>query len=118
VFVQEKEIHPIDIYAGQRLREARKAVGLSQDTLGNQLEHPITFQQIQKYERGSNRLAASKLWEFAKALQVPPEFFFPPFDEQVLHCENVKEAKLLNAFRHMSSEKQSALLVLLQTEDS
>lgn len=115
---QKTDIHPIDIYAGQRLREARKAAGLSQDTLGNQLEHPITFQQIQKYERGSNRLAASKLWEFAKALKLPPEFFFPPFDEQVLHCENVQEASLLNSFRHLSKEKQSALLMLLQTEDS
>tara|TARA_B100000989_G_scaffold282874_1_gene248315 strand:- start:315 stop:659 length:345 start_codon:yes stop_codon:yes gene_type:complete len=109
-------IHPIDTHAGERLREARKALGISQDTLASQLDHPITFQQIQKYERGSNRLAASKLWEFAKALKVPPEFFFPPFDEQVVHCENVQEAKMLHSFRHLSPKKQKALLILLQTE--
>ncbi len=116
--MQEKETHPVDIYAGKRLREARKAMGVSQDTLATQLEHPITFQQIQKYERGSNRLSASKLWEFAQALKVPPEFFFPPFDEQVLHCESIHEATLLNCFRHLSKEKQSALLIILQNKDA
>jgi len=112
------QIHPIDIHVGNRLREARKEMGLSQDTLANQLDHPITFQQIQKYERGSNRLSASKLWEFAQALKVPPEFFFPPFDEQMMHCEDVQEANLLNCFRHLSKERQSALLMLLKNEDS
>lgn len=116
--MQEKEIHPIDLYAGKRLREARKALSISQDTLATQLDHPITFQQIQKYERGSNRLSVSKLWEFAQALKVPPEFFFPPFDEQKVHCESLQEATLLHCFRHLSKEKQSALLMLLQAEDN
>ncbi len=114
--MQQKEIHPIDIYAGKRLREARKAKGISQDTLAINIEHPVTFQQIQKYERGSNRLAASKLWEFAQALKVPPEFFFPAFNEQVIHCESLQEANLLHAFRHLSPEKQAALLIMLQAD--
>ncbi len=111
------EIHPIDIHVGKRLREARKELGISQDALANQLDNPITFQQIQKYERGSNRLSASKLWEFASALKVPPEFFFPPFDGQPVHCESVREANLLHAFCNLSPEKQQALLMLLQAED-
>lgn len=111
------EIHPIDIHVGNRLREARKAIGISQDALASQLANPITFQQIQKYERGSNRLSASKLWEFSSALKVPPEFFFPPFDEQVVHCENVQETNLLHCYRNLSPEKQQAVLLLLQTEN-
>ena len=114
--MQQKEIHPIDIYAGRRLREARKAKGISQDTLAINIEHPVTFQQIQKYERGNNRLAASKLWEFANALNVPPEFFFPPSNQQNIHCENVQEAQLLHAFRYLPPEKQQALLILLKAD--
>lgn len=109
----EKTIHPIDLYAGERLREARKEQGLSQETLAGQLAHPITFQQIQKYERGSNRLSASKMWEFAKALNLPPEFFFPPFTEEGVQCRNAHEARLLHVFRSLSAEQQSAWLALI-----
>ncbi|MAR56551.1 MAG: transcriptional regulator [Rickettsiales bacterium] len=110
--MQKKEIHPIDIYAGEQLREARKAKGISQDTLAIQIEHPVTFQQIQKYERGSNRLAASKLWEFAEALNVPPGFFFPSSEA------HIKEANLLRYFRNLSEDKKKALLILIeQSED-
>lgn len=110
--MQYKEIHPIDIYAGKQLREARKELGLSQDALATKLEHPITFQQIQKYERGGNRLAASKLWEFAEALNVPPGFFFPSSEA------HIQEANLLQHFRNLSEDKKKALLILLeQSED-
>lgn len=108
------EIHPIDIHVGKRLREARKSLGLSQEMLASAVEHPVTPQQIQKYERGSNRLAASKLWEFANVLNIPPEFFFPLSSQQNIHCENVQEAQLLHTFRHLPPEKQQALLLLLQ----
>ena len=116
--MQQKEVHPIDSYAGKRLREARKAAGFSQDALASKLEHPITFQQLQKYERGGNRLAISKLWEFAKALHVPPEYFFPSSDSQTVHCESLVEANLLHAFRHLTQKKQSALLALLEKADN
>lgn len=106
------EIHPIDIHVGNRLREARKAKGISQDRLAIQIEHPVTFQQIQKYERGSNRLAASKLWEFAEALNVPPAFFFPSSEA------HIQEVDLLRHFRNLSEDKKKALLILLeQSED-
>lgn len=115
--MQQKKIHPIDLYAGERLREVRKAAGISQDTLALQIDHPVTFQQIQKYERGSNRLAASKLWEFAKALNVPPAFFFPPENKEAAYCITPEEARLLHQFRNLTEEKRQALQTLLR-EDS
>ena len=65
---------PIDIHVGARLRMRRLLVGLSQEKLGAALG--ITFQQIQKYEKGANRISASRLQELARILQVPPSFFF------------------------------------------
>jgi transcriptional regulator with XRE-family HTH domain len=66
--------HPIDVHVGRRLRMLRKARGMSQEALA--AEGQITFQQVQKYERGTNRLSASMLWTFAKALEVEPGYFF------------------------------------------
>ena len=65
---------PIDRHAGARLRMRRMMVGMSQEKLGAALG--ITFQQIQKYEKGANRIAASRLQQIARILQVPPSFFF------------------------------------------
>ncbi|MEH6647798.1 helix-turn-helix domain-containing protein [Sulfitobacter sp.] len=66
--------HPVDIQVGQRLKQLRTARGLSQTDLGNKLE--LSFQQIQKYEAGSNRISASRLFELAQALSVGPAYFF------------------------------------------
>jgi transcriptional regulator with XRE-family HTH domain len=66
--------NPIDTHVGARLRMRRMLVGLSQEKLGAALN--ITFQQIQKYEKGANRIGASRLQEIARILQVPPAFFF------------------------------------------
>lgn len=69
-----KKPHPVDIHVGQRLRLRRNMLGMSQDDLGKQVG--ITFQQIQKYERGTNRISASRIWEFAGILGVPEDYFF------------------------------------------
>ena len=69
-----EQAHPVDLYVGARLRIRRKMMGLSQTQVADALG--ITFQQIQKYERGANRISASKLYEIAKTLQVPVSFFF------------------------------------------
>ncbi len=66
--------HPVDVHVGQRLRQRRVAVGLTQDRLAKSVG--ITFQQVQKYERGTNRIVASRLYELAKVLQVSVEYFF------------------------------------------
>jgi len=70
-----REATEVDRGVGERIRLARKMAGLSQTELGERAG--ITFQQIQKYEGGSNRVSASRLYEFAKALEKPISYFFP-----------------------------------------
>ncbi|MFK5979693.1 MAG: helix-turn-helix transcriptional regulator [Rhizobiaceae bacterium] len=69
-----KQPNPIDIHVGGRLRLRRTMEGLSQEKLGKQLG--ITFQQIQKYEKGTNRMGASRLQEISEILKTPISYFF------------------------------------------
>jgi transcriptional regulator with XRE-family HTH domain len=71
---EKKTPNPIDIYVGSRVRLRRMMLGMSQEKLGEQLG--ITFQQIQKYEKGTNRIGASRLQNISSALSVPVAFFF------------------------------------------
>lgn len=64
----------VDEYVGSRLKLKRSALGITQGELGDITG--ITFQQIQKYEKGANRIGAGRLYEFAKALNVPVDYFF------------------------------------------
>jgi transcriptional regulator with XRE-family HTH domain len=66
--------HPIDLHVGLRLRMRRKEMRITQESLAETLG--LTFQQIQKYERGANRVSASKLWEIARMLKTPIGYFF------------------------------------------
>lgn len=79
--MSKKSPNPTDAHVGKRIKIRRMMLNISQGDLG---EHSgITFQQIQKYERGTNRVSASRLQEFAKLLQVPVSFFFdglPSYD--------------------------------------
>lgn len=70
--------NPIDEHVGKRLRQKRDLVGLSQERLAEHVG--VTFQQIQKYENGQNRISASRLYEFSQILKVPISFFFDSFD--------------------------------------
>jgi transcriptional regulator with XRE-family HTH domain len=65
---------PIDVHVGSRIRLRRTLLGMSQEKLGDALS--LTFQQIQKYERGMNRVGASRLFDLSRALDVPISFFF------------------------------------------
>jgi len=64
----------VDVHVGTRIRLRRKSLKMSQEQLGEQLG--ITFQQVQKYERGTNRVGASRLWNISKVLDVPVQFFY------------------------------------------
>jgi transcriptional regulator with XRE-family HTH domain len=68
------ESDPVDLYVGHRIRLRRSLLGLSQSQLGRRLH--LTFQQIQKYEKGLNRIGASRLYELSLVLDVPVSFFF------------------------------------------
>jgi len=69
-----KKPHPVDQHVGSRVRLRRMLLGLSQERLGESLG--ITFQQVQKYEKGVNRIGASRLLQISEILDVPVEFFF------------------------------------------
>lgn len=70
----KKKPNPIDVHVGSRIRLRRTMVGMSQEKLGESLG--ITFQQVQKYEKGTNRVGASRLQNIAAVLNVPVSFFF------------------------------------------
>ncbi len=78
IFLQEGDLakipKPVDVHVGGRIRLRRTLLGLSQEKLGNAVG--LTFQQIQKYERGANRVGASRLYEFSQVLDVPVSFFY------------------------------------------
>ncbi|PIT68457.1 helix-turn-helix domain-containing protein [Bartonella tribocorum] len=118
----------IDISIGTRIRHRRIAMGLSQKTLGSFLG--VSFQQIQKYEKGLNRVSAKCLLEIAQKLQVPMSFFYadlltadlatkedlvsqgnPSHHDQYTYSE--KEHALLKNFRELKPKKQKAILWLL-----
>jgi transcriptional regulator with XRE-family HTH domain len=70
----KNEIHPTDAHVGKRVRMRRLMLGLSQTNVADALD--LTFQQVQKYENGKNRVGASRLRHISQILQVPVEFFF------------------------------------------
>jgi len=71
---QDRHPNPIDLHVGARIRMRRKILGVSQERLAEDLG--LTFQQVQKYERGANRVSASKLYEIARSLQSSVAYFF------------------------------------------
>jgi transcriptional regulator with XRE-family HTH domain len=72
--MNRKPPNPIDIFVGSRVRLRRLMVGMSQEALADRLG--VTFQQVQKYEKGTNRISASRLQAIADVFRVPPSFFF------------------------------------------
>lgn len=74
----KKTPHPVDVHVGGRVRLRRMLLGMSQDKLGEALG--LTFQQIQKYEKGVNRIGASRVFEISRILDVPIQFLFDDFD--------------------------------------
>lgn len=69
-----RSANPVDVHVGSRVRVRRKVLKMSQEKLGDALG--VTFQQVQKYERGSNRIGASRLYKLSEILEVPIGFFY------------------------------------------
>jgi len=120
--------NPVDVHVGLRVRLRRKQLGLSQERLAEGLG--LTFQQVQKYERGTNRISASKLFEISRILEVPIAYFFEGIDgathpgtdrytqaynnviEQMLAEPNGQElAEAFLSIRRRSIKKQLAHLI-------
>ncbi len=73
--------NPVDVHVGGRIRLRRTLLGMSQERLGDALG--LTFQQVQKYERGTNRVGASRLWDLSRVLDVPVSFFYDDMADDV-----------------------------------
>jgi transcriptional regulator with XRE-family HTH domain len=93
---EPREPTAVDLHVGGRVRVRRKMLSLSQGALATALG--LTFQQVQKYERGANRISASKLYQIAQTLQVPMSFFFDglpdPTGERTSDVTDLKAAQL------------------------
>ncbi|MCP5361372.1 MAG: response regulator [Hyphomicrobiales bacterium] len=102
-----KETHPVDVYVGNRLRALRKKHKLSQAALAGMVG--LSHQQIQQYEIGANRVAASMLYEFSRIMNAPISYFYEGFSEELL-TENQEKADTL-------SMRRTAPLNILLVED-
>lgn len=100
-------VHKVDQFVGARLRDFRTARGLSQSELASQVG--ISFQQLQKYERATNRISSSRLWEICRELSTPISDFFPDI-AQVSRDETVALASKTpgNIFQLPSAEEPEA----------
>ncbi len=116
----------IDVHVGNRMRMRRQIIGMSQERLGELLG--ITFQQVQKYEKGSNRISASRLYYSAKTLGVPVQFFFEDLpgmedneglsetgngDDVIATLMNADGVTVAKAFRDADSTAKRKLIATL-----
>ncbi len=109
---------PVDLHVGQRVRQRRWMLGMTQSQLGDLVD--VRFQQIQKYESGANRISASRMWEIAAVLEVPIAFFFEGLEGQADHTGETrgdistdKEAgDLVRAYYAISEIKRRSLFDL------
>jgi len=104
----------MDIHVGQRLRAARLLAGFSQGVLGKHVG--LTFQQVQKYEKGVNRIGASRLQQFAQLLNVPPGYFFEPLaaEGETAPVSQAGHGAIQAAVKPPESNSQSQAVELLQ----
>lgn len=121
----KKSPNPTDIHVGSRVRLRRMMLGMSQEKLGEALG--ITFQQIQKYEKGTNRIGASRLQHIATVLKAPVSFFFEDLpdgenttfaDINTLATRSPGAMKLLQVFNSLDTQGQQGLLRIAETIDT
>lgn len=120
---EENTPNPVDVHVGKRLRFLRKHLGMSQNALA--AKGGVTFQQIQKYENGTNRISASMMWAFANALGITIADLFEGLprdgeqrsvDQQAAlnYVNSVRGFKLINLSMRMTPEMQDAHIALME----
>lgn len=97
-------LHPVDVHVGFRLKSKRVILGISQEELGNAVG--VTFQQIQKYERGLNRISSSRLYEFSCILGAEISYFFEDVDGPLSAGKDVKDSKHSESGSVLHEEEQ------------
>ena len=111
--------HSVDIHVGQRIRQRRWLMGMTQQQLAEAVG--IKFQQIQKYETGMNRVSASRLWDISRVLHVQPNFFFEGLegsqDSKLGEAQLLKKREtleLLRTYYQIPDDQRKRLLHLAQ----
>jgi len=100
----------VDVHVGNRVRQRRTLLGLSQERLATALD--LTFQQVQKYERGANRIGAGRLYQLARALDVPVTYFFEDLDDAHYPAAGNVHEKAAPAYQaDPMSQRETLLLV-------
>jgi transcriptional regulator with XRE-family HTH domain len=79
--IDDNEPNPVDVHVGKRIRLRRTILHITQQQMAEMLG--LTFQQVQKYEKGMNRVGASRLWDISRVLNVSMSFFFEDMDEDI-----------------------------------
>lgn len=104
-------INEIDVIAGDKLKKRRTMLGMSQADIAEAVG--VTFQQIQKYEKGTNRISASRLYQFAKLLKVEPNYFF---DNVVIDNSeaSMEELNLMRIYKNFSPERKKAFSKMMR----
>lgn len=114
----------IDSAVGQRIRQRRKVLGFSQTELAARVG--VKFQQVQKYETGVNRVAASRLWKIAEALEVPITYFFedievPGFADETAEADSPtlpETSEMIRIFNRLPPAQKMAMSSFLQSLDT
>lgn len=101
--------HPIDVHVGKRLKQIRTLRRMSQTDVAKRLN--LSFQQIQKYEIGSNRIAASRLFELSRILEVPTSYFFDGAADNENTPSTDKGLDIVNALAAIEDEKIKTRIV-------
>ena len=102
-----RSANPVDVHVGTRVRLRRQVLKMSQEKLGDQLG--VTFQQVQKYERGANRIGASRLWKISDVLNVPINFFFDGLNDQTAQGEFAENDQMPIVYDFINSPDGVAL---------
>ena len=106
---EDRAPNPIDIHVGERIRRRRRSLGISQDRLAEEIG--LTFQQVQKYERGANRVSASKLYQAARVLQAPVSYFFEGLPTTVPGVQEDAQTTFVHEMPPSPDEREVALLM-------
>ena len=104
-----KDIHPVDVFVGQRLRQRRISLGITQEDMANALG--LSFQQVQKYEKGMNRMSSSRLWEIGRIVGVEVAYFFEGMTDDIAEIKNLADDARAQVAPTALSERELRRLV-------
>lgn len=116
--MDEKQLKKIDQHVGKQLRSIRTQRGYSQERLAAEVD--LTFQQLQKYEHGRNRISASRMFQFSEILEIPPAFFFeglPHHKKKPLPILSPQHVKLINYYDAAPAGLRKLALKILKSPD-